>query len=261
MIGIFDSGIGGLTVLQEIVRQNHQQSFVYIADSAFTPYGDKSVEVITNRCDLIVQKLIDEGADIIVVACNTATALAVDSLRNKYSLPIVAMEPAIKPAVKRSRQKTVGILATTRTLSSERYAQLLEKFTQTTDVYEQACTGLVEKVEQMQLEDQQTSALLIQYLKPLIEKNIDTIVLGCTHYPLLKEQIQTICGEQIHIIDTASAVTQEVNRKISENNIDDSKSCQTFYTTGDIEHFQKQLNKYWPFAATAQKINLSLIKS
>ena len=258
VIGIFDSGIGGLSVLREITAQLPEHGFVYIADSAFTPYGEKSTEQIIERSVVITNKLLEEGAKIIVLACNTATALAVDHIREKFSLPIVAMEPAVKPGVKNSVKKKVGILATTMTLASRRYMDLLERFATDTVVIEQACPGLVDQVERMEVDSIKTSQLLHRYIDPLIEKDIDTIVLGCTHYPFLKQKIIGVAGDDIEVIDTAKAVTEELKRKISENRIPVSDiNHNRFMTTGDLDVFKNQLQTYWPAQVDAEKIDLN----
>ena len=258
MIGIFDSGIGGLTLAREITRQLPRHHFTYIADSAFTPYGDKTKEQIINRSFLITEKLIENDAEIIVVACNTATAIAVDELRKQFKLPIVAMEPAVKPGVQNSINKKVGILATTMTLASRRYMDLLEKFATDTEVIEQPCPGLVEQVEAMQVDSEKTSQLLHQYIDPLLEKHIDTIVLGCTHYPFLKQKIKEITGIDVDIIDTTAAVTEELKRKIKTFEIPVKHGhSNRFITTGDLQLYKSQLQHYWPVAVTAEKIELS----
>lgn len=257
MIGIFDSGIGGLSVLKEIRKQLPDENYVYIADSAFTPYGDRSEQEIIQRCLQLVETLINHGATIIVVACNTATAIAVNRLREVFSLPIVAMEPAVKPAVENSRKGKVGILATTMTLSSHRYAHLLERFASGTEVIEQACPGLVEKVEAMQLDSESTIKLLNQYLDPLLNKNVDAVVLGCTHYPFLRKQIEKITGSEIRVIDTAAAVTRELVRKLESMKPDPDKNLNNkFFTTGPLKKFQKQLDYYWPSKERASLVTI-----
>ena len=253
LIGVFDSGVGGLSVLKEINKQLPHESVIYIADSAFTPYGEKSAEEIIERCRQLVVSLINQGADIIVVACNTATAIAVNKLRKEFSVPIVAMEPAVKPAVENSKKGIVGILATTMTLSSHRYAHLLERFACGAQVIEQACPGLVEQVEKMQLDSDLTQQLLHRYLDPLINNHVDAVVLGCTHYPFLRKQIESITGEHVNVIDTAAAVTRELRRKLELINKADSEQKRVidFMTTGSVEHFQEQLDFFWPEKVTA----------
>ncbi len=257
MIGIFDSGIGGLTVLKEIERQLGQCGHLYIADSYFTPYGNRSTQEIIERSISIVKKLSDLGATIIVVACNTATAIAVETLRKKFSLPIVAMEPAVKPAMAHSRCGKVGILATTMTLSSQRYASLLEKFADGAQVFDQPCVGLVEQIENMQLDSPKTLELLNSYLQPLLEKEIDTMVLGCTHYPFLVDQITAITNGSIKLIDTAEPVTRELKRQMENRGL--LEKCQgnkRYLTTGDKDRFQQQLNFYWQKQVSAESIRI-----
>ena len=258
VIGVFDSGIGGLSVLKEVKNQLPEHNFIYIADSAFTPYGEKTTEQIIERSVLITQELIIKGAQVIVVACNTATALAVDHLREKFSVPIVAMEPAVKPGVKKSVNKKVGILATTMTLASRRYMDLLERFATDTQVIEQPCPGLVEQVEAMEIDTDKTSQLLYQYISPLVEKGIDTIVLGCTHYPFLKQKILEVTGEEIEIIDTAKAVTEELKRKIETSGIPaKGRSEYKFMTTGNLLLYKNQLQTYWPTEGAAEELDIS----
>lgn len=245
MIGIFDSGIGGLSVLTEINKQIPNEKFIYIADAAFTPYGEKTEAEIIERCMKIVDYFVSQHVDIVVVACNTATAIAVNKLRQKYKLPIVAMEPAVKPAVENSTNGIVGILATTMTLSSHRYAHLLERFASGVKVFEQACPGLVEQVEKMQQDSVETKQLLHKYIDPLVKKNIDTIVLGCTHYPFLKEQIKEIVGQRVKVIDTAIAVTLELKRKLNEIGTVASLETNRFLTTGSVSKFNQQLDFFY----------------
>jgi glutamate racemase len=258
LIGIFDSGVGGLSVLSEIRKQLPQENFIYIADSAFTPYGDKSEADITARCIRLVEYLVDQHADVIVVACNTATAIAINSLRKKFSLPIVAMEPGLKPAIENSSKGKVGILATTMTLSSHRYAHLLERFASGAEVIEQACPGLVEKVERMQIASAETSALLHHFLDPLLKNHVDTVVLGCTHYPFLRKQIEDITGQHVKIIDTAAAVTRELVRRLQTINRETTNINKPgrFITTGSAGQFQAQLDYYWPEKVSAETVQI-----
>jgi len=256
LIGIFDSGIGGLSVLAEINKQLPDEKFIYIADAAFTPYGEKTETEIIQRCTKIVDYFVSLDVDIIVVACNTATAIAVNKLREIYTLPIVAMEPAVKPAVENSRNGIVGILATSMTLSSHRYAHLLERFATGAEVFEQASPGLVEQVELMQQDSLITKQLLHKYIDPLLKKNIDTIVLGCTHYPFLKNQIKEIVGEQVKVIDTAIAVTLELKRKLNEIGNIRSFAKNRFITTGSASLFKQQLDYFYEKQVAIEKFDI-----
>jgi len=258
LIGVFDSGIGGLSVLKEIRKQLPDENFIYIADSACTPYGNKTAEQIIQRCTGLVEELVSRGADIIVVACNSATAIAVNPLRQQFSIPIIAMEPAVKPAVKQSEQGKVGILATSMTLSSQRYSHLLERFAKKAQVIEQACPGLVECVENMAIDSADTRNLLHQYLDPLLERDVDTIVLGCTHYPFLREQIEIVTQRHVSIIDTGEAVTRELKRKLTAMKLNKKALTRQheFYTTGTKPHFQQQLDYFWPEKVIAYYLDI-----
>ena len=248
-IGVFDSGIGGLSVLAEIHRQAPDLSFSYIADSAFNPYGNKTKEQIIERCHYLTQALIKKNVDLIVVACNTATAFAIEELRQSYQIPIVAMEPAIKPAAEQSKTGKVLILATSMTLSSDRYYHLLERFSDESEFVHQACPGLVEIIENMEIENPDSKTLVEKYIQPALKDNVDSIVLGCTHYPFIKGLIKEIVDNHVSIIETSEAVTRQVLKKIKEltqeesSNIKENK--QDFYTTGELVHYEKQVHHYW----------------
>nr|WP_246237763.1 glutamate racemase [Caldichromatium japonicum] len=218
-IGVFDSGVGGLTVLREIRRLLPAEDLLYVADSAYAPYGDKPSAVIAARALAITEFLLGQGAKAIVVACNTATGAAVQLLRAHYPIPVIAMEPAIKPAVERTRSGVIGVLATRRTLESPNLAQLVERFAGQSKILLQPCPGLVERIESGDLDGPATCALLEDYLEPLLAHCADTLVLGCTHYPLLRPVIQALAGPQILILDSGAAVARQVQRRLSESGI------------------------------------------
>ena len=184
-IGVFDSGVGGLSVLHDVRRELPHEHLLYVADSVHAPYGDRTQAFVEARSIAIVRFLVTQGAKAIVVACNTATSMAVDALRSEFSLPCVAMEPAVKPAVSITKSGVIGVLATTATLSSPRFARLVSHFGSDVDVVLQACPGLVEHVEKGELAHDATRALVEQYVRPLVARGADTLVLGCTHYPFL----------------------------------------------------------------------------
>jgi len=215
-IGVMDSGVGGLSVLKHLTRKLPHEHFVYFADSAHAPYGNKSASEIQQRCFNIADTLIAQGAKALVVACNTATAAAIGSLRQHYSLPIIGMEPAVKPAAAASKHGIIGVLATTGTLQSAQFAALLEHYGQNVQVVTQACVGLVECIEQGQLDTPHTLALLQQYCLPLIAAGADTIVLGCTHYPFVRKHIQDIAGPNITLIDTGAAVANRLQQVLEQ---------------------------------------------
>jgi glutamate racemase len=213
-IGVFDSGVGGLSVLRGIRQELPHEDLLYVADSGHAPYGDKPMEVIEARSVAITEFLLEQGAKAVVVACNTATGAAARVLRTRYSVPIVAMEPAVKPAVARTRSGVVGVLATRRTLESHNFSLLMERVGAGAEVVLQPCPGLVERVEAGDLDGDYTSALLADYLQPLLERGADTLVLGCTHYPHLIPLIGRLAGPDVVVLDSGAAVARQVRRRL-----------------------------------------------
>ena len=234
-VGIFDSGVGGLTVLREIRRLLPAAQLNYVADSGFAPYGDQTDDYIVTRSRIIVQALVDAGAQAVVVACNTATAAAVDVLRAEFALPIIAIEPAVKLAQKHTHSGRVGIVATHSTLDSARVKQLItDANAQGLHIFTQACTAWVACVEAGELDSAATLALLAQDLQPLLAQDIDTLVLGCTHFPLLSAQIQHIVGEGVQLIDPAPAVARELVRRLGVVTDGVGAGDTAFYTSGNV---------------------------
>lgn len=215
-IGVFDSGLGGLSVLRHLQDRLPNESYIYAADSAYAPYGEKSAEFIRDRSMEISSFLLDQGAKLIVVACNTATASAVEHLRSHLDVPIVAMEPGIKPAVSLTRTGKIGVLATSGTLESHRFAQLQNRFGGSVEVFTKACKGWVELVEQGDLSSPAAFESVKAYVRPLVEEGIDTLILGCTHYPFLRSLIEKAAGEGVAILDTGAAVAKRVEYLLSE---------------------------------------------
>jgi len=213
-IGVFDSGVGGLSVLREIRSELPAENLIYVADSAHAPYGDKAQDYIEARSLAITRFLLDRGAKAIVVACNTATGAAVASLRSHFTLPIVAMEPAIKPASLQTKTGVVGVLATRRTLVSRNFAKLFERYASDAEILPQACPGLVEQVESGDLAGAKTRSLLETYVLPLVARGADTLVLGCTHYPFLRSLIQDIAGPDVAVIDSSEAVARQLHHRL-----------------------------------------------
>lgn len=214
-IGILDSGAGGLSVLQQIRTLLPGEALLYAADSAHIPYGDKTPAFVRERVGSVADVLVAHGVKALVVACNTATAAAVESLRERYALPVVGMEPGIKPAVQSSRSGVVGILATAGMAGSRRMAQLVERFAADREVIIRACPGLVEQVERHALETPETARLLQQYLAPMLERGADTVVLGCTHYPFLRPLIERLAGPTVRVIDTGEAVARRLQQLLA----------------------------------------------
>lgn len=233
-IGVFDSGVGGISVLKHIHALLPNEHLLYVADSKYAPYGNKTPAEIQARCFEIADFLIAKNVKALVVACNTATAAAIDVMRAKYSLldsnfpdlhfpnfhfPIIGMEPALKPAAEASHNGIVGVLATTGTLKSAQFAALLESYGRNVKVVTQACVGLVECVEQGELNTANTRLLIEQYCSPLLAEGADTIVLGCTHYPFVADLIREVVGNDIALIDTGAAVANQLKRQLEKQDL------------------------------------------
>lgn len=216
MIGIFDSGIGGLSVFREIRKLLPEQSYIYYSDSAHCPYGEKSKEYIIDRARTITRRLMEMGVEIVVVACNTATAAAISTLRKEFPIKFIGMEPAIKPAAALTKTGVVGVLATAGTLKAEKYLDTREKWAQSITVVEHIGEGFVELVEKGQTSGAEAEAVVQNSLIPLLEAGADTIVLGCTHYPFLADTIKKVAaahgadGNSFHLIDPAPAVARHL---------------------------------------------------
>jgi glutamate racemase len=211
-IGVFDSGLGGLSVLRELVRRLPHEDFVYVADSGHCPYGAKPAAAIVARACAIGDFLLAQGAKLIVVACNTATVAAVEYLRANYSCSFVGMEPAVKPAVALTRTGTVGVLATVATLAGSKLHRLLDRHAGSVRVLTQPCPGLPECVEAGALDAPETQALVQQYTAPLVAGGADVIVLGSTHYPFLRPLIQAAAGPAVRLLDTGEAVARRTEQ-------------------------------------------------
>ncbi|MDR1349031.1 MAG: glutamate racemase [Prevotellaceae bacterium] len=237
MIGIFDSGVGGISVWKELYALMPNQDFVYVADSAYCPYGRKSTDEIIERAKKISEFLINRNADIVVVACNTATAATIEYLRSYFSVPFVGMEPAIKPAAIQSKSGVVGVLATAGTFKGSLYLNTLTKFASNVKVIEQAGDGLVELVESGNTHGHEVELLLQKYIEPVIDAGADNLVLGCTHYPFLADTIRKIAKNALSIINPAPSVAIQTQKIINKNNIKPAKNggSSVFISTGNIE--------------------------
>ncbi len=242
-IGIFDSGVGGLSVLASIRSQLPKEDLIYVADSAHAPYGDKSEAQLLERVEQICNYLDRNQVKAIVVACNTATAATVDRLRAQHAMPIVAIEPGIKPAVAASRNGRIGVMATRHMLASSRYQRLLEAFGGDAQIVSRACPGLVEEIEAGRPDSPKTGELLQQYLGPMLAEGIDTLVLGCTHYPLLRPQIAEICGPDVQLLDTGEPVARQLQARLEQSGLlrKEAGGQEQFVTSGAPEVFAAQV--------------------
>jgi glutamate racemase len=247
-IGVMDSGVGGISVLKHIHALLPHEDLMYVADSKYAPYGNKTADEITSRCFEIADFLIAKEVKALVVACNTATAAAIDAMRAKYALPIIGMEPAVKPAAAATKNGVIGVLATVGTLKSAQFAALLESYGRNVKVVTQGCVGLVECIERGELDAPATKELIRQYTSPLLAEGADTIVLGCTHYPFVKHVIQEVVGEHVTLIDTGAAVAKQLKNKLEEKGLlsrAKEKAEVLFWTNSEAENAEQVTEKLW----------------
>ncbi|GAB4490508.1 MAG: glutamate racemase [Anaerolineales bacterium] len=244
-IGIFDSGVGGLSVLREIGAQLPGQALIYFADQGHVPYGARPLEEVRAFSEEITRFLLAQGATLIVVACNTASAAALHSLRAKFpDVPFVGMEPAVKPAAEQTKSGVVGVLATPATFQGALYASVVERFAQGVIVLQDTCPGLVGQIERGALDTAETRAILEKALHPMLERGIDTVVLGCTHYPFVIPLIRQIVGEAVRVIDPAPAVARQVKRVLASAGgprLRDEPVPIRYYTSGAPASFEALL--------------------
>jgi glutamate racemase len=219
-IGVFDSGVGGLSVLRAVHAELPHEELIYVGDQAHVPYGSRSLKEVRQLSESVTRFLLAEGAKLIVVACNAASAAALRCLREKYpQTPFVGMEPAVKPAAEHTLTGKVGVLATPATFQGELYASVVERFAHGVDIYQDTCPGLVGQIETGRLATRKTRKILEQALLPMLSAGIDTVVLGCTHYPFVMPLIQEIVGADVRVIDPAPAVARQVRRVLEANSL------------------------------------------
>lgn len=219
-IGIFDSGIGGLSVLRHLRDQLPYENLIYLADQAHVPYGPRPLEQVRAFSEEITRFLLSQDAKLVVVACNTASAAALNYLRTTFpETPFVGMEPAVKPAAETTHNKVVGVLATQATFQGELFASLVERFAKDVVVIKQTLPGLVERIEAGDLQSRATRAILEKAVEPLLERGADTLVLGCTHYPFIRPLLDEIVGDRAEILDPSPAVARQVKRVLRQRDL------------------------------------------
>ncbi|MGB5819631.1 MAG: glutamate racemase [Saonia sp.] len=247
-IGIFDSGVGGTSIWKEIHKLLPREHTIYLADSYNAPYGEKTRDQILRLSIKNTEFLLDKGCKLIVVACNTATTNAIDHLRANYKVPFIGIEPAIKPAALQSSSKTVGVLATKGTLSSDLFHSTAENHASGIEIIEREGTGLVHLIEMGKTHAQETKELLHRFIDPMLEKEIDYLVLGCTHYPYLLPVLKEILPKHVKIIDSGEAVARQTSNVLKQYgllNVSDNESTHQFYTNLDKEllnYFLRDVN-------------------
>lgn len=246
-IGIFDSGVGGTSIWKEINALLPNENTLYLADSKYAPYGNRPKEEIIELCKKNTEFLLNQNCKIIVVACNTATTNAISILRASYNVPFIGIEPAIKPAALKTKTKSIGILATKGTLSSALFHETSKAFTKGIKVTEVIGEGIVPLIENGALYSPEMNTLLRNYLHPMIEANIDHLVLGCSHYPYLMPLLKEILPQYIAIIDSGEAVAKQTQNILIQNNLLHKNKAQNqlnFYTNGSKETLQMLLKDY-----------------
>lgn len=244
-LGVFDSGVGGLSVLKAIRAQIPAQSVLYFADQGHVPYGPRPVEEVRAFSEAITRFLLERGAGVIVVACNAASAAALQYLRRVFpATPFVGMEPAVKPAAESTRTGVVGVLATPATFQGALYASVVERFASGVTLLQDTCPGLVQQIERGELDSPATRAVLEKALRPMLDRGIDTVVLGCTHYPFVIPLIQAIAGSGVRVIDPAPAVARQAARLL-EASAGRAKGpgsgAVQYFTSGDAGRLQEML--------------------
>ena len=259
-IGIFDSGLGGLSVMKAIRKELPGENLIYFGDCQYAPYGDRSQAFITNRVLAITDFLMNQRIKALVFACNTATMMSIAEVRKRLKIPVIGIEPAIKPAIKESQTGCIGVMATTRTIQSSRFSWLIEQFVQKgSRVIPQACPGLADAVESGQNNEPHTKELIKKYTLPFIENHCDRIVLGCTHYPLLTDQIlEVFPPETVKLIDPSDAVARQLKRRIIEIQglSSNSVGSESFWISGLTDRTKVAVEQLWGTPIVVQNANI-----
>lgn len=253
-IGVFDSGIGGISTLQALRRQLPHEDFVYVADLAWAPYGNRGADTLLARGETLGRFLVANHCKAIVIACNTATAAAAAQLRAHWPLPIIGVEPGVKPATGTTLSGVVAVLATEQTLASQRFQRLLDQFSAATTVISQACPGLADAIEGGPDSRDHRRTLLQRFIEPLADRGADTLVLGCTHYPLIADEIAEV-APAMRLIDTSEAIARQVVRQLVANQLVNARrqvgryrfyaSLGSTATTGELERLSRVFSYYW----------------
>ncbi len=256
-IGVFDSGVGGLSVFRRIRAELPHERLLYVADSGHAPYGNKSTEFISQRSLAITHFLLQQDAKAVVVACNTATAAAIATLRQRFKIPIIGIEPAIKPAVAATKSGVVGVLATGNTVRSNKFAALLDQHGHRARVIVQPCPGLADCVETGDLNGPRPHALLQKFVEPLLTQGVDTVVLGCTHYPFLSALIQHLMGPDVAILDPSAAVAQQLRRRLEAASLlatNDKTGAERYFSSGVLEQTAPVMDRLLSHAITLEAL-------
>lgn len=247
-IGIFDSGIGGLSICQAVKHLLPQEDLIYFADTEFSPYGPLSHDIIVDRAACVTEFLIRRGSKAIVIACNTATVHAIAVLREHFSVPIIGVEPAVKPAALLSKSGIIAVLATEQTLASRSYRRLTARYGQGVRIESCACPEFVTLVEGLRCKSREAYVAAENYVRPLLQSGCDKIVLGCTHFSFLRTALERAVGADADLLDTATPVAMQLKKRLQELDLLRT-NCQhggaEFWTSGDIDHAEKSISFLW----------------
>jgi glutamate racemase len=260
-VGVFDSGLGGLSVLRAVRAQLPGESLIYAADSAYAPYGERDDDFIADRTLAIGEWLVAQGAKVLVVACNTATAQSIALVRERLPIPLVGVEPGVKPAALQSTTRVAGVLATQVTLRSARFQDLLERYAGDCRFLCQPGHGLVQAIERCDVGSPELRALLESYLQPMLDAGADTLVLGCTHYPFLDATIREIVGDRLTLIDTSIAIARQLERVLNQNGLRapggaDAAPLPRFCSTGDGAHLRQLASTLLQIDAPVERVDI-----
>lgn len=262
-IGVFDSGVGGLTVVREIMRNLPTEKIVYFGDTARVPYGSKSKETVLRYSRQIVRFLRTQEVKAIVVACNTASAMALDEIEKEIDIPIIGVvRPGAKVAAEVTENKRVGIIGTQATVGSHIYRELIQEIDPEIEVKEKACPLLVPLVEEGWLKDPITDAVLTRYLEEMLGENVDSLILGCTHYPLLRSTVRRLVGEKVHLVNPAYETARSLGQLLKEKGIandghEEEEFPYRFFVSDMAERFTDFANTILPFdVRSARKVNI-----
>jgi len=242
-IGVFDSGLGGLSILRELRRFLPHENYIFLADQAYVPYGDKTPVELIDRCLKVGEFLKNQNVKLMVVACNTATCYALEALRREFAVPIVGTVPAVKPAAERTKTNIIGIISTEATSKSKTLADLIEVYASDKKIINIGCAGLEHAVEAGELDSPRTSDLLLSYLEPIKNSLADCLVLGCTHYPFLKPAITKVMEREIEIIDSGIAIAKRVKTLLTNDSAENQVGTVEYFTTGDPNQFNDIASK------------------
>jgi glutamate racemase len=255
-VGIFDSGVGGLSVAREIRRALPAEDLVYVADTAYCPYGDRDVQEVRHRAVAVGRYLEQAGAKVVIVACNTATGAALEALRQTLTVPVIGLEPAVKTGVARTHNKRVAVMATVGTLRSERYARLVRDHGDGVSILAQPCPGLADLIEQGHLDDDVLAARVADLTRPIREARADTVVLGCTHYLFVEDAVRRALGPDVQIVDSGPAIARRLAQVLSAAGLEAAPGLGSLrmWTTGEPRVVQPVVDRLWGEAVDLDRV-------